>query len=999
MKLLKEFSYTDIFQRRIIFVNIFLTFSVLSIIYSDIAVSYNFYFPYRHVFREIVLYFTIGIFIGNITGKGLFRLAQYRVVYILSEIFFFAVSLLFFLQNFLFILPEQVMRDYLICNMHVLPLLLGILPFFTGIKLNYFLKITCGNFIDDKKGTLTFLTSILTGFISGIVLYGAVHYFIDNIHFAAALLLPIFFTTFIIRLMYNSSTQYAQDIEEPDDVKEMQTGVRDDIYFTFLNFTYVIIYVFLGYEIVVKHVGNFLHVQLLFVLSLVVSVLIGFGIARYLRNAFWYVYSEMIFPLLFLSFLILVSLYGNTFQYASIVFFIIPSVMFGFSAYKTINNILLQYDHNKRFNIIDLSLLILPVPIFVSLLHLRFTNMWFYIFLYVVMILNVALPGIHLMQREIQSYKKILYIFFSIIFIPAIIFVHAYFKIPFDDTVFIRHIKGFNQIYDKNYNSMYIQNPVDVSLHNYVIFNNTDSALRNLKRALVPVYMYASYSENKKNVLFIDGYQKFFQNPLIAYFKQYKVIDYIPEERVDYNRLPLSGRKSYMVDACDTVKYLTKGESTYSIIVDIPNLFDQKMNTLKYSQVYYSLVKSRLEKHGIFAQLFDLNSLSRQKIAMSRNNMKKIFPNTVGYLFSNILLVMASDRSETFSITPLHLKAVSDLFTEMTESVYMFFNEEHMVSHLIFTEYSDYFSEMKDVTEENQYIPVREKSIILRSTIEESYFQNNEKILQLIPDERENVYFKMNLKNSIARNSEIFSMLKEAEFNIIEKDFIKESEILMKLYVYSAYRPDLRKYLEKILEFKERFYYDTAVQLEKDKKWESAKNLYQAILTINKNNFDANYRIGLLCLTLQQVNESFEYMQNAMKLKKDDPRVQYQMGVLLFSSGKAKEAMQYFQYSIDLNNDSAQVFFYLGLSYEETGRIIEAKSSYEKAALKDPNDSDIQLSLERINKKIEDERNRWRQKDPENQNEEETGERVPLPVNKSAYEWRITDEEAKKMKP
>jgi tetratricopeptide (TPR) repeat protein len=242
-------------------------------------------------------------------------------------------------------------------------------------------------------------------------------------------------------------------------------------------------------------------------------------------------------------------------------------------------------------------------------------------------------------------------------------------------------------------------------------------------------------------------------------------------------------------------------------------------------------------------------------------------------------------------------------------------------------------------------------------------------------------------------------MLKEAEFNIIEKEFKKESEILMKLYAYSAYRPDLRKYLEKILEFKERFYYDTAVQLEKDKKWENAKNLYQAILTINKNNFDANYRIGLLCLTLQQVNESFEYMQNAMKLKKDDPRVQYQMGVLLFSSGKAKEAMQYFQYSIDLNNDSAQVYFYLGLSYEETGRILEAKSSYEKAALKDPNDSDIQLSLERINQKIEDERNRWRQKDPENQNEEESGERVPLPVNKSAYEWRITDEEAKKMKP
>ena len=998
MKLLKEFSYTDIFQRRIIFFNTFLTFSVLCIIYTDIAVSYNFYFLYRHVFRELILSVAIGIFLGNLTGKLLFRMTQFRIIYIISELFFFLIALGYFLQQYFYFIQEQALREFIFNNLHWLPLFLGILPFFAGIKLNYFLKITCGNFIDDKKGTLAFLSSVLTGFLTGIALYYILHFFIDGISYAAVLLLPVFSTIFVIRLMYNSSTQYAQDTEDSDDVKETQTGVRDDIYFTFLNFTYVLIYVFLGYEIIIKNLGNFLHVQMMFLVSLVVSVLIGFGIARFLRSAFWYIYSEMIFPVLFLSFMVLVTLYGETLQYYSILFFMVPSVMFGFSAYKTINNILLQYDHNKRFNIIDLSLFILPVPIFVSLLYLRFTNLWFYVFLYIVMILNVVLPGIHLLQRDIQPFKKILYFVFSMFFIPAIVFVHAYYKIPIDDNVFIRHIEGFNQIYNKNYNSMYIQNPVEVSLHNYLIFDNTDSTLRNLKRALVPVYMYASNEDDKKNVLFIDGYQKFFQNPVIGYFKKYKVIDYVPEETVDYNTLPLSGRKSYLVDSRDAVKFLTKNSDSYSIIVDIPNLYDQNMNTMKYSEKYYTIAKNRLLGRGIFAQIFDLNYFSRHTIAVSRQNLKKVFPSTVGYLFSNILLVMASESPEAFSITPAHVKTVSDLFLDMPESVYLFFNEEHMVSHLFFTGYEGFFPDIKVTSPDFFYFMKRGANIILPASIEESYFQHDDRIIELIPDIRENVYFKRNMKNSLQRNSAIFSMLKEAELYVIQKEFKKESEILMKLYVYSAYRPDLRKYLGKILEFKERFYYDTAVQLEKDKNWEQAKNLYQAILTINKNNFDANYRVGLLCLTLQQVNESFEYMQQAMRLKKDDPRVQYQMGVLLFSSGKAKEAMPYFQHSIDLNNDSAQVYFYLGLTYEETGRILEAKSSYEKAILKDPNDSDIQLSLERINKKIEDERNRWRQKDPENQNEEESGERIPLPVNKSAYEWRITDEEAKKMK-
>ena len=98
------------------------------------------------------------------------------------------------------------------------------------------------------------------------------------------------------------------------------------------------------------------------------------------------------------------------------------------------------------------------------------------------------------------------------------------------------------------------------------------------------------------------------------------------------------------------------------------------------------------------------------------------------------------------------------------------------------------------------------------------------------------------------------------------------------------------------------------------------------------------------------------------------------------------------------SRSTASIFHYTGLCYEKLGRIQEAKTYYEKALLVDPNDCAIQSSLERIGITIEDEKNRWKTPDPRNQSDVEQGESIPLPINQSARDIRLSDTEAEAAK-
>ena len=103
--------------------------------------------------------------------------------------------------------------------------------------------------------------------------------------------------------------------------------------------------------------------------------------------------------------------------------FLPVACVFGFSIYHTLRDILETYDHGKRFAIMDFSLFILPAPILAALHLLEFTNLWFFIMLYAVILMNTAIPVINLVQTEARYWIKAVYLAGAAMLVPVMLFI------------------------------------------------------------------------------------------------------------------------------------------------------------------------------------------------------------------------------------------------------------------------------------------------------------------------------------------------------------------------------------------------------------------------------------------------------------------------------------------------------------------------------------------------------------------------------------------------
>ena len=233
--------------------------------------------------------------------------------------------------------------------------------------------------------------------------------------------------------------------------------------------------------------------------------------------------------------------------------------------------------------------------------------------------------------------------------------------------------------------------------------------------------------------------------------------------------------------------------------------------------------------------------------------------------------------------------------------------------------------------------------------------------------------------------------MKKTEFAESVNEYDQETDLLFQLKKYAPYNDKLKKYLDILLDYKENYYYSEALRLEKEKKWEDAAILYRAILTMNSNNFDANYRFGLLYITLQDLNNAFKYLDTALKLNKNHPQVLYQMGILLFSNDKYKESIDYLEKAQELGINTATLYLYLGISYDKTNMLEKAKENLEKAIILDPNDVKLKSLIEQLNKKIVIKTDQVENENKTSMIDDEQGEEIKIPVNKNAVKARLNN--------
>ena len=994
MTFLREFSYPDVSQRRFMLLNSFVSFIILSFIYIYSSLILNYYFLYNPVMRTIFLSGLSGIFTGNLAGKFLFaKLKKHRQIFLTADVLFI-LTCLFYIYGRILIPLNHDPLIYLYINSPIYSALpVFFISLFAGIKINYFLKISCGDFIDNKRAAIPFLLFLLAGIALGAALALIVYCHKGLYYYSGILFLAVLPTLFFIKLSYNPSPIYAQELKENASTPA-QNNVnfkRDDLFFIYLNFTYIFIYVFLGFTAVVKYFGDFTYIKIFFILISLASVITGILSSRLVKQAFWFIYAEMLYPLLFLIFLAAIIIFKDQMSFLAASFVFIPAaILLGFSLSQTLNHILLSNSHKNRFNVIEFSLLILPAPILISLNFVDFTNFWYFVLLYVIALMNIFIPGIYLTQSTVRGYKKIIYVICALIFIPLLILMHIYFNIPLNSKLYINSAKGFDSLNNANSNAQYIENEGAVFINGIKSFQADEPTIKNMKRAVAPALLYAD-SNSGNETLFIDGNRKFFKNPVISLIKNTNVLDYLPDRITDFRTLPISGDQNYILEHSEIITYLYKRNSSYKIITDIPNLYDQAFNAFRFSKEYYNIIKDKLKAEGIFIQVL-ATGCRKDFIAAAARNLKKTFNKTIIYYFPDYLVFLSSQKPGALQVNQAGINSFKEAFDINNQLVNIFYNEFHLLSHILFLEIDDF---IVYATKENispLCILQRPDNFLIDKNLIAGFVENNSGFLDLIDKSNPNYYFYANMQNQFASNKFFLPDVKKSELSEVNREYENESLQLINLRRLSEYKPDLRKYIWNLLFYKENYYYNAAVKFEKIKKWEEARKLYKAILSINKNHFEANYHLGMLSIILQDLDSSFVHLQYAMMLKKDDPKVLYQMGVLLYSSGRPREAITFFEKAMSFKEKTSLLFYYLGLCHEAVDNLSAAGSYFNQAIVLDPNDKNIISGIERIKEKNKLKYGAPSQDEQQSNSEVEKGEDMPLPITESAINVRIEEE-------
>ncbi|MGL4370776.1 MAG: hypothetical protein ACRCUT_14055, partial [Spirochaetota bacterium] len=262
MPVLKKYHYPELSQRRFVFFNAALTSFLIGWIVSGLLMSLSGIFPSSPVFAYIMTVFLAAHLAGTFAGRLLFsKIKIRRLVYIVTELSFIAVCTLYAARNFILTGSDPFVRSYMY-SPALFAAGLCLIPFFCGIKSSYFLKISCGIFFDEKKGALGFVLLVFAGLAAGITcgLIQQITGFPAVCTASPCVLLLLFL--FLIKADYNPVAFYAQDIsthDEPTEDEKLQS--RDDIFFTYLNFTYILIYSFLAGVILTRCFGDSTYIK------------------------------------------------------------------------------------------------------------------------------------------------------------------------------------------------------------------------------------------------------------------------------------------------------------------------------------------------------------------------------------------------------------------------------------------------------------------------------------------------------------------------------------------------------------------------------------------------------------------------------------------------------------------------------------------------------------------------------------------------------------------
>ncbi len=994
MSFIRKYQYSNVGQRKIIEYNYLISYVLLGLFFTDLYFTLTYYCFYFPVASFLVVIGFGGVFIGTLLGKLLYsRYGKFRLIYIVSELLFIILTFIFLLRDAVSPWLGDVLLALLLSFPWLIPVIVGATSILFGIKINYSSRVACGDYIDSIVGIERFIGFLFLGSLLGMILASFLHAFGFPMFFLALVPLMLVPSTFMINLPYNPETQYAKvDKEDEEDRKSApakgEAPRKETPFFTYMNFLYLIIYGYFGSAVISRFFGDIVYVKFAFLALLFIMLLAGFGAGRFVALPRVQVYGQAFLPVTFLVFLLLVMSYGREFHFiGGMLLFAPTALLLGVLLYRSVRAVGVQYDSGKRASIFEFAMFILPPPAIISLSLIDFRNLWFYIVMTVIIIINVLIPGLYMMNSVISGWKKTVYLFFSLLFLPLLISIMLYFNVPFDNGVYVTRVDNFEVLQNVNFNSDYIRAHATVMMNQVPVFKINDSMVRNYRRALIPL---ALYHPDDEPILFVDGNQRFFRNPVIGYFKNAVCLDEMSDRDVDFYKLTYSGSQRYVPENAAFLLYLGRTGKTYRSIVDIPNLLDQSLNSFRFSSGYYETARKALAKNGIFVQVFNVPECRPELFSAAITNLQKTFSSHQVFYFSNVLVVLSSNADGAFAVDQESYSRLSGLFASHEELGGVYESEAHLLSHLL----SAGPETLRPELPRGAFIPgmilLGQERLILKQQIVDTYLVSNRGVFTRLHAAADPAFTQV-LALSFQNTDAVLTLLKKIELAEARENYPEETGFIFELKKQAGFNISLQDYVRKMLAFKEKYYYHAAVQLEKDRKWTEAQDLYRSVLAMNPENFEANYRMGLLSITLQDIEGSFKYLTEAMRINGDHPKVLFQMGILYFSTGKTEDAISYFERALQKNEKLPSINRYLGLCHEKLGNMYEAEKYYAMAINADPNDVDTKARLEDVKMRIDKENRKWEMPEQKNEAEVEQDAEMPLPVSKGAYDVRLKD--------
>ena len=136
------------------------------------------------------------------------------------------------------------------------------------------------------------------------------------------------------------------------------------------------------------------------------------------------------------------------------------------------------------------------------------------------------------------------------------------------------------------------------------------------------------------------------------------------------------------------------------------------------------------------------------------------------------------------------------------------------------------------------------------------------------------------------------------------------------------------------------------------KDYTKAEKLYLKIAALDPKNPKIYGKLGIIYLEQRNFLDAKEAFFEATKKEPQNAYWYNNLGLALYNLKRFSESIEAYKKSLAIDNAKAVRFFNLGLAYEALGEFKQALNSYKRAAALEPEDTEFQNLISRIEKEI-----------------------------------------------